>query len=116
MTIGSSVAGWFRRQSLARKLTAAVLVTSGAALVVASAAFGAYDYYSSRERLVAEVAMVAGVLESNSTAALEFGDARAAREVLQGAAVVDAIIAARVYDRDGRPLAQWNRPGFTVSE
>ena len=48
-----------RNQSIKRKLTAIVLVTSGVAVVLASAAFLAYDYNSFRERMVTDLATTA---------------------------------------------------------
>jgi signal transduction histidine kinase/DNA-binding response OmpR family regulator len=46
---------WLRNQSIKRKLIAIVLVTSGVAVVLASAAFLAYDYNSFRERMVTDL-------------------------------------------------------------
>ena len=48
-----------RNQSIKRKLTAIVVVTSGVAVVLASAAFLAYDYNSFRERMVTDLATTA---------------------------------------------------------
>jgi signal transduction histidine kinase/DNA-binding response OmpR family regulator len=48
-----------RNQSIKRKLTAIVLVTSGVAVVLASAAFLAYDYNSFRERMVTDLTTTA---------------------------------------------------------
>ena len=50
---------WLRNQSIKRKLNAIVLVTSGAAVVLASALFLAYDYNSFRERMVTNLATIA---------------------------------------------------------
>src|SRR5712692_4458223 len=110
MTMRNRLTRWFRRQSLARKLTTAVLLTSGVALVAASATFAAYDYSTTRARVVRDVAMVAAVLGSNSTAALAFEDNRAAGEVLRGAAVLDAIVSARLFTPDGKEIASYVRP------
>ena len=48
-----------RNQSIKRKLMAIVVVTSGVAVVLASAAFLAYDYNSFRERMVTDLATTA---------------------------------------------------------
>jgi signal transduction histidine kinase/CheY-like chemotaxis protein len=46
---------FLRNQSIKRKLTAIVVVTSGVAVVLASAAFLAYDYNTFRERMVTDL-------------------------------------------------------------
>jgi hypothetical protein len=64
-----SVRHWLRNQSIRRKLTAIVVVTSGVAVVLASAAFLAYDYNSFRERMVTDLATTAdgvGLLASSA--------------------------------------------------
>ncbi len=64
-----SVRHWLRNQSIRRKLTAIVLVTSGVAVVLASAAFLAYDYNSFRERMVTDLQTTAdgvGLLASSA--------------------------------------------------
>ena len=64
-----SVRHWLRNQSIRRKLTAIVVVTSGVAVVLASAAFLAYDYNSFRERVVTDLATTAdgvGLLASSA--------------------------------------------------
>ena len=48
-----------RNLSIKRKLTAIVVVTSGVAVVLASAAFLAYDYNTFRERMVTDLATTA---------------------------------------------------------
>jgi signal transduction histidine kinase/CheY-like chemotaxis protein len=58
-----------RNQSIKRKLTAIVVVTSGVAVVLASAAFLAYDYNTFRERMVTDLATTAdgvGLLASSA--------------------------------------------------
>ena len=80
------VKAWFAHLSLARKLTAISVVATVASLILACAVFFAYDFSSSRERLVRDMGMLADVIGRNSTAALAFGDAKAAEEILRGIA------------------------------
>ena len=68
------------RISLARQLTAFSVVTSAAALFIASAILIAYDASWSRERLVLDTITLAELAGSNSREALTFGDATAARD------------------------------------
>jgi signal transduction histidine kinase/CheY-like chemotaxis protein len=104
---------WFRRQSVARKLTTMVLTTSGLTLMVACTVFAVYDYATSRSRLVRDVTMLADIVGSNSTAALTFNDARAAEDTLHAMALNAHIIDARLFTRDGTRLAVYARPGFS---
>src|ERR1700682_2655941 len=106
-----SLNAWFRRQSVARKLTTNVLITSTATLVAACAAFAVYDYFSSRARLVNDVTTMADVVGVNSTAALTFNDAHGAVETLQALAVNEHILGARLFGLDGAPLAVYPRHG-----
>jgi signal transduction histidine kinase/DNA-binding response OmpR family regulator len=111
----SSPLHWFRRQSVGRKLTTAVVTTSGVTLIAACAVFVIYDYVTVRYRLVRDVTMLADVVGTNSTAALTFEDAEAAAETLRAAAVNGQIINAQLFTRDGTLLAAYRRPGAPLS-
>src|SRR4051812_5828726 len=110
MNMLKNVGIWFRRQSLARKLTTTALITSGVTLLVACVVFAAYDYINQRARLVRDVTMLADIVGTNSTAALTFGDAAGAAETLRATAVNDHILNARVFTRQGTALATYLRP------
>jgi two-component system sensor histidine kinase/response regulator len=105
--------GWFRRQSVARKLTTMVLTTSGLTLMVACTVFAVYDYATSRSRLVRDVTMLADIVGSNCTAALTFNDAGTAEDTLHAMARNAHILDARLFKRDGTVLAVYARPGFS---
>jgi signal transduction histidine kinase/DNA-binding response OmpR family regulator len=107
----NSLGTWFRRQSMARKLTATALTTSGVTLTAAITVFATYDYINSRSRLVRDVTMLADIVGTNSTAALTFNDAAAATETLRATAVNEHILDARLFTRDGTRLATYLRPG-----
>src|ERR1700726_2808012 len=112
----SSLSTWFRRQSVARKLTTNVLISSTATLVAACAAFAIYDYSSARARLVNDVTTIADVVGVNSTAALTFNDAHGAGETLQALAVNEHILGARLFvGLDGAPLAVYARRGAAAT-
>ena len=103
MRIGHERLG-FRRLSLARKLTAMGILTSATSLVIAAVVLVAYDRASSRERLLRDTESLADVVGNNSTAALTFGDAKAATETLRVVAVNGHIISAAILS-PGRPRA-----------
>ncbi len=99
----------FARLTLARKLTGISVITTAASLVVACAVFMLYDFSSARDDLARSTGMLADVIGRNSTAALAFGDAKAADEILEGVAEDTHIVAAMILSREGRPLARYQR-------
>ena len=107
----NSLGTWFRRQSVARKLTTTALITSGVTLMAACTVFATYDYVNSRSRLVRDVTMLADIVGTNSTAALTFKDATAAADTLRATAVNEHILDARLFTRDGTLLATYLRAG-----
>jgi signal transduction histidine kinase/CheY-like chemotaxis protein len=106
---------WFRRQSMARKLTTTALVTSGVSLLAACTVFATYDYLNSRSRLVRDVTVLADIVGINSAAAVTFRDATAARDTLRATAVNDHILEARLFTADGTLLATYTRPDLAPS-
>jgi two-component system sensor histidine kinase/response regulator len=102
---------WFRRQSVARKLTTTALTTSGVALAAACTIFATYDYINQRYRLVRDVTLLADIVGTNSTAAVTFKDATGATETLRATSVNEHILNARLFTRDHEMLATYTRPG-----
>ncbi|PWT81699.1 MAG: hypothetical protein C5B57_09970 [Blastocatellia bacterium] len=98
-----------RDLTLARKLTAIGVATSSASLLVAAVVFVMYDASSSRQRLVRDTGMLAEVIGKNSTAALVFGDGRAASETLNAFAVNEHIVTAVIFRADGTLFARYDR-------
>jgi signal transduction histidine kinase/ActR/RegA family two-component response regulator/HPt (histidine-containing phosphotransfer) domain-containing protein len=73
---------FIRNLPIRRKLMLITMIISGVALIVACAAFAAYDYIGFRKLLVKELITSADVIGANSTAAISFGDRDAAKELL----------------------------------
>ena len=109
--MANSLGTWFRRQSVARKLTTTALITSGATLMAACTVFAIYDYANSRARLVRDVTMLADTVGANSTGALTFRDTAAAADTLRATTVNEHILDARLFTRDGTLLATSMRAG-----
>ena len=103
----------FRDASLRSKVTTIVMVTTIAALAVASALFVVYDRWTVRRSLVADRTMLARLLGANTTAALTFRDPVSARDTLAALAAEPHVIAACIYDRQGREFASYARSGTT---
>jgi PAS domain S-box-containing protein len=91
-----------------RKLRFAMLLTSSVALVVACAIFLTVQYVSSRRQLVQTVATIARITAENSTAAVAFADAAAARQTLEALRSEQQVVSAILYDRDNRLVAAYD--------
>jgi signal transduction histidine kinase/DNA-binding response OmpR family regulator len=104
-----NVKTWFAHLSVARKLTAIGVLTSAAALILACAVFFAYDFSTSRQRLVRQTGMFADVIGRNSTAALAFGDQKAASDILSAIAIDPHIVSAEIRSPAGDAFARYDR-------
>jgi signal transduction histidine kinase len=99
-----------RELSIRLKLVLIIMAATGGALLLASAGLIVADFARSRGELAHDLASLADVLAQNSTAALAFDDATAARETLASLAARPAIVAAGLYKPDGRLFAGYRRP------
>jgi len=97
--------------SIRAKLNALVLAASGAALLLASFALLLNAAGSIRSSRVQQLSSVAKVLGANSTAALTFDDAAAARELLSSLSLQPAVRFACLYDPKGRVFATYSGKG-----
>src|SRR5580658_5918372 len=98
-----------RRVSIGQKLTRIILVTCGVAILMAGTALAVYDAVAFRTQMASELESTAGIAGSNSTAALTFSDARAARETLSSLRAEPHIVEACIYATDGTVLAKYAR-------
>ena len=90
-----------------RKLMAIILVISGSALLLTCAAFFAYEYISFRQTTVRHISTLGAVISSNSTAALAFDNQDDAREILNALKAEPYVVAASLYDRNGRLFSKY---------
>ncbi len=97
--------------SVKRKLTLIILFTSLSVLLLACLALAAYEMVIFRQGMAQDMSVLADVLGHNSTAALSFQDDNAARETLSALAAERQIVAACLYDKDGKRFADYARPG-----
>lgn len=100
----------FRDLSIRQKLTLIVMVPSFFALVIASALFIAYDYYSFRQSMVTARLSDAEMLSANTVAALTFDDSAAATETLRSLSTQDSVVASFIFTADGEVFARYIRP------
>jgi PAS domain-containing protein len=95
--------------SIRLKLQTIVMVTSAVALLVASIVFTLYDRSTFLRAKTQDLSATATMIGSNSTAALSFGDAKSAREILAALRAKPNVINACIYGTDGRVLATYRR-------
>src|SRR6185295_18666235 len=109
MSAMSRVKQWFRNLSLAHKLSAIGVITTGLSLALACAVLLMLSISRERTRLVRQIDTIANVAGIGSTATLTFGDAKAAGETLAAMHVIPNVVTAAMLLRDGRILARFDR-------
>src|ERR1700693_3660489 len=95
--------------SIRQKLQSIVMITCAVALLVASVVFTLYDRSTFVRAKTQDLNSSAKMVGSNSTAALSFGDAKAAKEILAALQAKQNVIKACIYDKDGRVFASYSR-------
>jgi len=101
----------FQNISIRRKQTLIIMLTSSVVLLLACAAFVAYDTVTFRQELSGQVTILADAVGNNCAAAIDFNDPRAAEETLAALRANANIVSACVYSRDGQVFAIYQRDG-----
>jgi PAS domain S-box-containing protein len=94
-----------RNLPIRRKLMAILLLTSGSVLLLTCLSFITYEFVSFRRNMVSNIATLSNVVATNSTAALAFDNQSDAREILTALKADPHIVAAALYDSQGRLFA-----------
>src|SRR5881296_1084675 len=94
-----------------RKLTAILVVISGLVLLLTSAAFAGYQYWSLRQATLDALSVRGRIIAANSTASLAFSNDADARELLSALRVDPHIVAAVLYDKGGHVFAAYPANG-----
>ena len=100
-----------RDWSIRHKLTGLFMAMAWISTVAISLPLGLFDFWGTRTTMARDLEVLADVLARNSTAAITFRDADAARDVLQALRAEPSIMAACVYTEDGEPFAKYVRQG-----
>jgi len=100
-----------RNYSITKKLIGMNMLVSGAALLIACAAFVAYDLITFREAMVHNLSIQAQMAGSNSVSPLMFNDPHAAENTLSALKAAPNVVLAGIYTLDGRPFATYWRGG-----
>jgi PAS domain S-box-containing protein len=102
---------FIERASIKRKQIWIVMLITSVALLLACAAFGAYEVLNFRKTMLRNLTTLAEIVGNNSAVALDFDDPRAAEETLASLRVEPNILGACIYDKAGRVFAQFDRAG-----
>jgi PAS domain S-box-containing protein len=101
-----------------RKLLLALMLTSGVALLLACGAFVAAEWTLFRRELVDILTTRARMIAANSTSSLAFENAADAEEVLSALRADRRVVAAALYDKEGKVFARFpaNAPNEAMPE
>jgi signal transduction histidine kinase/ActR/RegA family two-component response regulator len=96
-----------RVRPIRRTLMSVMLLTCGAVMLLTSAAFCAYEYWTFRQLTLRNLEILGKAIAANSTAALAFDNADDAREALSAFKAQPHVLSARLYLTDGRLIASY---------
>lgn len=107
---------WIRDSSITRKLTYMNMMAGGVALLLACAAFVAFDVVTFRKSTVEKASLRARVIGANIVSAILFNDPSSAEKTLATLRVDPSVIEAGIYAPDGKPFAGYwrDRQGVLV--
>jgi signal transduction histidine kinase/CheY-like chemotaxis protein/HAMP domain-containing protein len=97
--------------SIRRKQTLIIMLTSSIVLLLACAAFIAFDTVIFRRELSERITVLADAIGNNCAAAIDFNDLKAAEESLAALRADNNIVSACVFSRDGQVFAVYQRDG-----
>jgi len=92
-----------------RSLMRMIFLSSGAVLAVTTTAFCAYEFLTFRQSTVQQLEILSRAIASNSTAALAFDNADDATVVLAAFKADPHIVAAALYDAQGKRFATYSQ-------
>ncbi len=99
----------FRDLTINEKIGRAILYTSLLALLISSGSIIVFEYFAFRRAALDNLVFTGEIIGSGITGAVAFGDAAAADLVLSRLSDQPSIIAAQVYDNQGKPFATYVR-------
>ena len=97
------------RTSIRKKLMLVLLLTSSSALVISAVGFMVSDWFSQQESMVERLRAVAGIIGTNSVAALTFEDFISAQKTLSILKEEDDIVSASLFTEQGILFASYQR-------
>jgi PAS domain S-box-containing protein len=95
------------KQTIQRKLTWVIMITTTVALLVAGATIIFYELASYQKNSLIEIRTLADVMAANSSTSLLYDDDKSARETLSSFAADNAILGAALYTTNGTLFARY---------
>lgn len=105
---------WFRDSSVRTKLMILMMLASSLALLLMCIVLLAYDVSTAKQATAAHVSSLTQIITDNSQAAVSFGDPKAAHEVLSTLRAEPHIDAAYIFDKQGKPFAEYHAQGLSI--
>ena len=99
----------YRNTTIEVKLRLIIMLTVFAALALACLSILTYDRMAFRRSMQRDLAVLADIVGSNSTAAITFGDQKTAADLLAGLKANPHIRGAGIFSNDGQPFASYSR-------
>ena len=96
-----------KETSIQTKLMRVMLLTCAVILMLTCVGYFGYEYFYFRANYISQLSNIGKIIASNSTAALVFDDHTAADEILTSLKTDPHILAAAIYDKDGRLFAKY---------
>ena len=93
-----------------KKLRSVIMLTCGAALLLACGAFAGYEWITFRHTMPRQQDTLAEIVGANCAAAVVFNDEKSAERTLSALQAEPHIVAACLYTTDGQPFATYARP------
>lgn len=97
----------FRHLPIQRKLAITILGTSSVVLLLTGLGVFGYEYFTYRRAAVGELSTLSAVIAAQSTAAVAFDNQHDANEILAALHAEPHVIAAALYDKQGRLFARY---------
>ena len=99
---------FLKNVSIRDKLNRIVMLTTSAALFLATLGFCLNDLVAFRNTETRELSSLADIIGANSTASLQFKDPASGRETLQTLAIDPRVVSAGLYTEDGAIFASYH--------
>ena len=99
----------FREAPIRRKLLVVIMVTTATALLLTGVGIVALDGLLFRRAMLRDLTALASIVSDNTTAALQFDDARVANETLSALRARPHMVTACLYNDDGDVFARYQR-------
>src|SRR6266571_4664472 len=100
---------FLRDLPIKRKLTVITTLISGVALLLASVAFVAYEQFAFRRAMAQDMSVLTDLFDDNVASGLEFNEPGSIEQTLKSLDAHPHVVAAAVYDKTGRVVAQFRR-------